>query len=228
MNFTTASSKGRERFRDSILLKLYLLIFFICWAFTFINTPNRVNWFTENTLTIIFITLLITTYRKFHFSDLSYTLFFMYILLHIYGAEYTYADNPFGYWIKNTFHLERNPYDRIVHFSFGFMITYPMRDYFKNHFHWPGWVCWVLPVEITLSFSAAYELLEWLVADIFFPAEGSAYLGTQGDIWDTQKDMGVAFCGAFMAMVLCKILKLIFVKTIALNAELKKSNSVFL
>lgn len=213
MTFTTASSPTRKPFSENILLKVYLLVFFACWAFTFIYTPNRANWFIENALTVILITMLVATYRKFCFSDLSYTLLFVYILLHIYGAAYTYAENPFGFWLKDVFHFERNPYDRIVHFSFGLMLSYPMRDYFKNHFQWPSWVCWTLPVEITLSFSAAYELLEWLVADIFFKSEGIAYLGTQGDIWDAQKDMGIAFCGAFLAMVLGKVVKSSFVKS---------------
>jgi putative membrane protein len=212
MTFTTASSTFRKDFKQNTLLKIYLFIFFMCWTVTFINTPNRANWFTENTLTTIFIVLLVTTYKKFRFSDLSYTLFFVYILLHIYGAEYTYAENPFGYWLKDAFHFERNPYDRLVHFSFGFMLAYPMRDYFKNYFKWPNWVCWVLPVEITLSFSAAYELIEWLVADIFFPSEGIAYLGTQGDVWDAQKDMGIAFCGALLSMILFRVFKAIIGK----------------
>lgn len=134
----------------------------------------------------------------------------IYILLHIYGAEYTYAQNPFGYWLKDALHLQRNHYDRIVHCSFGLLLAYPMRDYFKNHFKWPNWVCWVLPCEITLSFSAMYELIEWLVADIFFPAEGDAYLGSQGDIWDAQRDMGIAFTGAVVAMILFSIFKKIF------------------
>jgi putative membrane protein len=207
MTFTTASFVTRTTFRRNILLKIFVTAFAICWGMTFINTPNRANWFTENGLTLIFLVLLFTTYKKFRFSDLSYSLFFVYILLHIYGAEYTYAENPFGYWLKEQFHLQRNPYDRIVHFSFGLMLTYPMRDYFKNYFEWPDWVCWILPIEITLSFSAAYELIEWLVADFFFPSEGIAYLGTQGDIWDAQKDMGIAFCGAVTAMLLCSILK---------------------
>jgi putative membrane protein len=207
MTFTTASSSFTKDFKQNVLLKIYLFLFFVCWAVTFINTPNRANWFTENALTTIFIVLLVFTRKKFRFSDFSYTLFFFYILLHIYGAEYTYAENPFGYWLKDVFHFTRNPYDRLVHFSFGFMLAYPMRDYFKNYFKWPNWVCWVLPVEITLSFSAAYELIEWLVADIFFPSEGIAYLGTQGDIWDAQKDMGIAFCGALLSMILFRVLK---------------------
>ena len=72
---------------------------------------------------------------------------------------------------------------------------------------WPDWVCWVLPVEITMSFSAAYELIEWLVADVFYPEEGAAYLGSQGDIWDAQKDMGIAFTGAIVCMLLFRVIK---------------------
>lgn len=210
--FTTASHPLRVSFKENVLLKTYVVVFFICWVITFINTTDRTNWFTENTLTALILVVLFTGYRKFKFSDLSYTLLFVYGLLHIYGAEYTYAENPFGYWLKDTFHMARNHYDRIVHFSFGFLLTYPMRDYFINHFQWPNWVCWTLPVEITLSFSAAYELVEWAVADIFFPSEGIAYLGTQGDVWDAQKDMGLAFSGAFGIMLCGYWLKRLLVK----------------
>ena len=207
MAFTTASTPARVPFRENNLLKAYLALFLIGWAITFVGTTDRANWITENTLTALLIGGLCLSHRKFKFSDLSYTLFFVYILLHIYGAMYTYAENPLGYWLKDVLSLERNHYDRIVHFSFGFMLAYPMRDYFKNWFGWPNWVCWVLPVEITMSFSAAYELIEWAVADVFFPAQGAAYLGSQGDIWDAQKDMGLAFSGAVLAMLLFSTLK---------------------
>lgn len=207
MAFTTAVSTQRVPFREHPLLKVYTLAFLGIWAITFIGTTDRANWFTENALTILFIGGLALTHRKFKFSDLSYTLMFVYILLHIYGAMYTYAENPAGYWLKDAFGLERNPYDRIVHCSFGLLLAYPMRDYFRNHFHWPTWVCWVLPVEITLSFSGAYELIEWAVADVFFPAQGAAYLGSQGDIWDAQKDMVLALCGAVAAMLLASTIE---------------------
>ncbi|MBK9194616.1 MAG: DUF2238 domain-containing protein [Flavobacteriales bacterium] len=201
MPFTTASSPARRPFRESLLLKAFLTIFLICWTVTFINTTDRANWITENVLTVIFVGGLAISHRRFKFSDLSYTLIFIYILLHIYGAEYTYAENPFGYWLQELTGGARNHYDRIVHCSFGLLLAYPMRDWFMNHFQWPTWVCWVLPVEITLSFSGAYELIEWLVAEVFFPAQGVAYLGTQGDMWDAQKDMGLAFSGAIIAML---------------------------
>jgi putative membrane protein len=213
MLFTTASSATRVPYKSNRLLQFFSAAFLICWVITFINTPNRTNWFTENTLTFIFIFSVAISHKKFKFSDASYAMMFVYILLHIYGAEYTYAENPFGYWLKDALHLNRNHYDRIVHCSFGLLMAYPMRDYFKNYFEWPGWVCWVLPCEITLSFGAMYELIEWLVADKFFPTEGDAYLGTQGDIWDAQKDMGIAFTGAIVAMIVISTLRKLLVKT---------------
>ncbi len=207
MAFTTTSIEGRTSFAENTLLKVYIGIFLLVWIWTFLGTTDHANWVTENVLTVIFVGGLCLSYRKFRFSDLSYALMFVYILLHIYGAMYTYAENPFGYWLQDRVQGERNHYDRIVHFSFGFLLAYPMRDYFKNHFGWPNWVCWVLPVEITLSFSGAYELIEWAVADVFFPAQGAAYLGSQGDIWDAQKDMALAFSGASISMVMASTLR---------------------
>lgn len=206
MTFSTASDSIRVPFAQNNLLKAFLAVFFVIWTWTFLGTTDHANWITENVLTMVFIGGLCLGYRKFRFSDLSYTLMFVYILLHIYGAMYTYAENPFGYWLQDRMQGDRNHYDRIVHFSFGFLLAYPMRDYFKNHFGWPIWVCWVLPVEITLSFSGAYELIEWAVADVFFPAQGAAYLGSQGDVWDAQKDMGLAFTGAILSMVLASVI----------------------
>lgn len=212
MSMTTASAIGRTPFRSNRLLHFQAGAFLLVWAWTFIGTTDKANWITENVLTVLFIGGLTISHRKFRFSDLSYTLMFVYILLHVYGAMYTYAENPFGYWLRDVLNGERNQYDRIVHFSFGLLLAYPMRDYFKNHFGWPTWVCWVLPVEITMSFSGAYELIEWAVADVFFPEQGHAYLGSQGDVWDAQKDMALAFSGAVISMLAASSLKRSFRK----------------
>ena len=128
MAFSTTSSVGRIPLHQHTLLKVFLGIFLLVWAWTFIGTTDRANWITENVLTMVFIGGLALTYRRFQFSNLSYTLMFVYILLHIYGAMYTYAENPLGYWLQDLFHGERNHYDRIVHFSFGLLLAYPMRD----------------------------------------------------------------------------------------------------
>jgi putative membrane protein len=180
------------------------------WLSTLIGTTDIKNWIMENTLVIIFLSILGMTHRRFQFSDVTYTFIFVYLSLHIYGAMYTYAENPFGYWMKDFFGFQRNHYDRIVHFSFGFMLAYPMRDFFLNKMKFPNWVCWLLPIEITLSFSCLYELIEWAVADVFFPEQGIAYLGTQGDIWDAQKDMFMAFTGALLITLIVSSAKKLF------------------
>ncbi|MDQ3046994.1 MAG: DUF2238 domain-containing protein [Bacteroidota bacterium] len=212
MILITATDTERKMFRMNNVLKSYCLVFAIAWISTLIGTTNLSNWFMENALVIIFLLILGLSYSKFKFSDLSYTFIFIYLLLHIYGAKHTYALNPFGFWLQEVFHFSRNHYDRIVHFSFGFMLAYPMRDYFLNKMKFPDWVGWMLPVEITLSFSCLYELIEWGVADVFFPEQGEAYLGSQGDIWDAQKDMFMAFLGALLIMVVVWMIKKINMK----------------
>ena len=134
----------------------------------------------------------------------------MYLILHVYGSKYTYAENPFGYRLQDYFDSSRNHYDRIVHFSFGFMLAYPMREMFLRIFKFPTWVAWILPIELTLSISGLYELIEWAVADIVFPEQGAAYLGSQGDIWDAQKDMFLATLGAILATTIVSTIKKTF------------------
>lgn len=210
MSFTVAISKERTPFNKNPWLWVFLIVFVSIWISTLIGTNDMNNWLLENTLTVIFFLFLMLSYRKYKFSDLSYLLICVYLCLHVYGAKYTYAENPFGYWLKDYFHWSRNHYDRIVHFSFGFLLAYPMRELFLKWVKYPNMVAWILPIEITLSVSAFYELIEWAVADVFFPAQGDAYLGTQGDIWDAQKDIFLAFLGAILATTIVSLLKRLF------------------
>jgi putative membrane protein len=210
MPFTLAISKERTPFTKNRLLQLLTLLFLGYWINTLIYTTDINNWILENALVIIFLIFLLSTYRIFKFSDLSYLLIFIYLCLHVYGSQYTYAENPLGYWLKDALSWERNHYDRIVHFSFGFLLAYPMREYFLMWAKFPAWVSWWLPIEITLSVSGLYELIEWAVADIFFKEQGAAYLGTQGDIWDAQKDMFLATIGAVLATSFVSSIKSIF------------------
>jgi len=207
MAFTIAISKERIPIGKNIWLIAFIAVFISVWIASISGTTDITNWFLENTLTFIFVGFLMLSYRRFQFSDLSYLLICIYLCLHVYGSKYTYAENPFGYWLKDVFHTSRNHYDRIVHFSFGFLLAYPMREMFLKWLKYPTWVAWLLPIEITLSISAFYELIEWAVADIFFKAQGDAYLGTQGDIWDSQKDVFLAFSGAIIATTIVSIVK---------------------
>lgn len=210
MSFTIAISKTRTPFSQNIWMKLFLVVFVCIWISTFIGTTDMSNWLLENTLVFLFLPFLIFTYKKYQFSDTSYLLLCVYLCLHVYGSKYTYAENPFGYWLQEVFHTSRNHYDRIVHFSFGFLLAYPMREMFLRGLQYPKWVAWLLPIEITLSISGFYELIEWAVADVFFKAQGDAYLGTQGDIWDAQKDIFLAFSGAILATTIVSLVKRIF------------------
>lgn len=207
MPFTLAISPERTPLKKNRWLQFFILIFLSIWGSTLLGTTDLNNWILENLLVFIFVGFLVYTYKKYQFSDLSYLLVCIYLCLHVYGSKYTYAENPFGYWLKDAFSMERNHYDRIVHFSFGFMLAYPMREMFLKWLKFPVWVAWVLPIEITLSISGFYELIEWAVADVFFPAQGDAYLGTQGDIWDAQKDIFLATLGAVMATSIVSSIK---------------------
>lgn len=210
INLTVAISKERIPFQKNKLLWLLLFSFFCVWANSFIGTTDINNWFIENTLTVLFLIFITITFKKYQFSDLSYLLICIYLCLHVYGSKYTYAENHFGYWLKDFTHSSRNNYDRIVHFCFGFLLAYPMRELFLKWLKYPRLVAWILPIEITLSISAMYELIEWAVADVFFKAQGDAYLGTQGDIWDAQKDIFMAFLGAIVATSIVSFIKRIF------------------
>ena len=210
MEFTIAISKNRVPFTKNPWLLIFTAVFLFAWANSLIGTTDMYNWLLENALTFIFVFLLIISYKKHQFSDVSYLIICIYLCLHVYGSKHTYAENPFGYWLKDALNLSRNHYDRLVHFCFGFLLAYPMREMFLKWFKYPRWVAWLLPIEITLSISAFYEIIEWAVADLFFKAQGDAYLGTQGDIWDAQKDIFLAFSGAIIATTIVSLIKKVF------------------
>ena len=210
MAFTVAISQSRTPLAKNYWLLALITVFATIWISTLAGTTDLNNWILENVLTLLFLVFLMATYRRYQFSDLSYLLICVYLSLHVYGSKYTYAENPFGYYLQEAFATERNHYDRIVHFSFGFLLAYPMREMFLKWLKYPKLVSWMLPIEITLSISAFYELIEWAVADIFFQAQGDAYLGTQGDIWDAQKDIFLAFSGAIIATTIVSVVKKVF------------------
>jgi putative membrane protein len=187
-------------FSDNRPLQCMLLWLVMLWVVTAIAPFNRHDWLLENLLVFLYGFLLVITYRHFAFSNLSYGLFTVFLSLHLVGAHYTYAETPFGFWLQDLFDLERNHYDRIVHFSFGLLIAYPFRELLLRAAALRRSWSYLLSVALVLAFSNFYEIIEAIVAEIVSPELGSAYLGTQGDIWDAQKDSFVAFLGAVIAM----------------------------
>ncbi len=210
MPFTLAISNGRTPLLKNAWLLVCIVVFLAIWANSLLGTTDLNNWLLENTLVFLFLFFLVFSYRRYQMSDLSYLLICVYLCLHVYGSKHTYAENPFGYWLKDSLDHCRNHYDRIVHFGFGFLLAYPMRELFLRWLKYPKWVAWLLPIEVTMSISAFYELIEWAVADVFFKAQGDAYLGTQGDIWDAQKDIFLAFLGAILATTIVSAIKKLF------------------
>jgi putative membrane protein len=183
-----------------------LLAFFVVWAWSAIHPWFPRDYLLENILVLIFAPVVLFFARYFRLSNLSYLLITLFMILHLVGAHYTYAEVPFGYTLQSWLGASRNMYDRLVHFSFGFLMAYPIREVFMRLAKTKGIWSFYLPFDVTLAFSAAYEIFEWIVAVMVDPASGMAFLGSQGDIWDTQKDMLSAGAGAALAMVVIALI----------------------
>ena len=184
------------------LLRGLVLWLVLLWIITAINPRYPRDWLLENLLVFFYGGLLLITYRRFRFSNLSYTLFTVFLSLHLIGAHYTYAETPFGFWLQEWLGLSRNHYDRIVHFSFGLLIVYPFREILLRRSGVVDRWSYYLAVCCILAFSGFYEILEAVAAMIVSPELGTAFLGTQGDEWDAQKDSLLAFVGAVIGMLI--------------------------
>ena len=125
----------------------------------------------------------------------------MFLSFHLLGAHYTYSETPPGFWLQAWFEFERNHYDRVVHFLFGLLIAYPIHELLLRESGVKRKWSYLLAVNCIMAFSAVYESLEAIAAMIVDPELGCAYLGTQGDEWDAQKDAFLAFIGAIIAML---------------------------
>jgi putative membrane protein len=204
---STSTTRKRTRFRDHRLLQGLVLAYSLVWLWAAIAPLDRKDWFLENLLVFAMVAILIGTYRAFPLSDLSYLLITAFMTLHAVGSHYTYANVPLGFWIQNAFGLSRNHFDRIVHFSFGLLMAYPIREVFLRVANARGFWAYYLPLDVTLAFSALYEIMEMVVATMVAPGTGDAWLGTQGDVWDPQKDMGLAALGALLCMVLTALIR---------------------
>lgn len=207
MSFTVSTVQLKANFRQNRLLQILAGWYCVLWVFLAIHPLDRHDWILENILVVAAVGLMLGTYRIFPLSDLSYVLITVFMSLHTLGAHWTYSEVPFGYWLRDVFGFSRNHFDRIVHFSFGFLLAYPIREVFLRVASVRGFWAYYLPFDVTLAFSAAYEIMEWLIAALVAPNTGDAWLGTQGDIWDAQKDMTMAASGAAISMIVTAVLR---------------------
>lgn len=191
-----ASSFRRNRLHQW-LLGGYLVL----WAVLAVSPVDRQDWLLENILTVGLLALLIGTYRSHPLSSTSYILIASFMVLHAVGAHYTYAKVPFGFWLKDGMDLTRNHYDRIVHFAFGLLLAYPIREVLHRWAGARGPWSYGLAVAVVMAASGLFEQAESWIAQIVNPELGSAYLGTQGDEWDAQKDETAAAVGAVLGVL---------------------------
>lgn len=195
-------------------------VYGIIWIALAVNPYDRSDWALENALVVVVAILLFFGYKRLLLSRVSYTLIFVFMCLHVLGSHWTYSHVPYdeafvvltGTSLNESMGWERNQYDRFVHFAYGLLLAYPIRELFLRVANVRGFWGYFLPVVLTMASSMFYELVEWLAAEVFGGQLGMAFVGAQGDIWDAQKDMLLATLGALLAMTI----------TVAINSWLQK------
>jgi len=191
-----------SRERRKFALPLWLLIFVamvIVWSW--VGAHDRATWWLESFPALIAIVLLACTYNRFRFTSLAYLLIALHACILLVGGHYTYAQVPLFNWLRDHFHLQRNDYDKLGHFAQGFVPAIVAREILirRRVVSGPWWRVFLV-MCICMAISACYELLEWAVA-LLVGSGADAFLGTQGDPWDTQSDMFCALIGAAAAQV---------------------------
>jgi putative membrane protein len=186
---------------DKKLHLLLLISFAAIFTWSAINPHDRFTWFLEVLPALLGIAVLMLLYPRFKFTNLVYFLILVHTAILIVGGHYTYAEMPFFNWLKDMLELDRNYYDRLGHFAQGFIPAIIAREVLiRQAILNKKWLSLIV-VCICLAISASYELLEFAVA-LLTGESAEAFLGTQGDIWDTQWDMTFALIGAVSALAL--------------------------
>jgi len=182
------------------LLALTLAVF----VWSGIHPHDRFTWVLEVFPAVIAGVVILATYRRFRLSNLLYVLIAIHAMILMLGGKYTYAQVPLGVWMEHWFGFTRNHYDRIGHFAQGFVPAIAAREILIRvaRYRRDAWLNVVI-FSMCAAISALYELLEWAVAELTGTAS-EAFLGTQGDVWDTQKDMAMACVGAICALALLR------------------------
>ena len=180
----------------AVLLGAFL-VWFVGWG---IAPSFREDWLLENVLVFVAVPALVWAYPRFRFSNPAYVYLFVFFCLHEVGAHYTYSLVPYREWLPALALTERNHYDRLVHFAYGLLVTPALFEVFGAYS--PGRAAWrwLLPATSMFGHSVIYEGVEWAAAEIFGGDLGVAYLGTQGDPWDAQKDMLLAALGTTLSL----------------------------
>jgi putative membrane protein len=187
-------------------LHAMIVIYAGLWIWMAVAPYSRFDWVLENLLIWAALIALISTYKLITFSNFSYALIGLFLALHTVGAHYSYNENIVDVWLKLIMHTQRDNYDRLVHFSFGLLLAYPLREVMSAWTQLSRRWLYVMTCVIILALGAFYELIEMWVALLVAPEIGTLFLGTQGDQWDTHHDMALALYGSVIAMVMTAVL----------------------
>ena len=185
-----------------------LALFGLLWIALAIAPVYRQDWLLENVLVFIAVPILVMTARRLRFSNFTYTCLFVFFSLHAIGAHYTYALVPYDEWFRaltggtlnELLGFERNHFDRLVHFLYGLLLAPAAVEIFAHYGRYPRSWAFLFPFLFMASHAGIYELIEWAAALLFGGDLGQAYLGTQGDVWDGQKDMAFAMAGSLITI----------------------------
>lgn len=198
MNGNLRMKNRNDVFRHGALLVGTLLVF----VWSGIRPHDRFTWFLEVAPVLIAFPVIVLTYRSFRLTDLVYLGIALHAMILMVGGHYTYAEVPLFNWIRDHYGLARNDYDRVGHLAQGFFPALIAREILiRKRIVQPGGWMFFLVVCICLAISASYELIEWMVAELSGD-DAVAFLATQGDVWDTQKDMAFALVGSILSQVL--------------------------
>jgi putative membrane protein len=182
----------------SVLLAALAVVF----VWSVMHPHDLFTWLLEALPVIIGLPILLVTYRRFPLSRLAYGLLLIHAVILLVGAHYTYAEMPLFSWLRDTYDLDRNYYDRLGHIAQGFIPAIVVREILLRQSPLqPGKWLGLIVLSICLAISALYEMLEWWVA-VASGSDAVAFLATQGDVWDTQWDMFLCLLGAIASLIL--------------------------
>ena len=190
-------------FKQQPVLLLLTLIYSAVFLFAGFDPVSRTVWFAEILPALLILIGIFYIASRFKFSTTALVLMFVWLILHTIGSKYTFADVPFD-WFNHLIGSERNNFDRVAHFSIGFY-AYPIAEYLIKTKKCSAPLAMTFGLFTLMSVAAGYEIIEWWYAVIAGGEEGIAFLGSQGDIWDAQKDMLCDTAGALSALLLMLI-----------------------
>lgn len=212
---------------DLVLLIVFLLIVTALG----ISPRSRVDWVLENLLALLLVMVLVGVYRRFRLSAVSISLVFVFLCIHELGSHYTYALVPYDRWcsaltgvsLNKTLGFERNHYDRLVHLTYGLLMVYPIREVLARITPLRGFWVGFVALNIILSTSAVYEIVEWIGGQFLGKDTAKAFVAAQNDPWDSQADMALAVGGAFFTLWVVWFRRRFFYRNVQLKVSEENS-----